>query len=133
MLTGLTPPGFSSHSDWVLRQEPEQRFVRSIAVFWSTVLAIFQFLGALRDGTVGITCHEDPMCRNEQGVLVPPALKDFGRIDKIRTSWPFKGSSHNPVGLAVVIAISTEMDWTGLALLDTSFPYFCGKLARVST
>lgn len=51
-----------------------------------TILPVFQFLAMYRNTTVGLTCHDDRMCRNEQGILVPLATKGCERVDEIGMS-----------------------------------------------
>lgn len=45
-------------------------------------------------------------------------------VDEIALSWFLEGSSFDPVCSDVAVAISSEVDWTGLRLLDSWFPYF---------
>lgn len=66
---------FSYYSCLVLRPELRQGAVWSITVIYFTISPVFRFLGACRDDTVGLTCHDDCICRNRQSALVPLAPK----------------------------------------------------------
>lgn len=63
-------------------------------------------------------------------MLLAPEVGEI--VDEIGLSWLLEGSSFGPFCLAVAMGIFAEVDWTGLGLLDTWFPY-CWESARYST
>lgn len=116
-----------------LRQQPGKGLVWSISVISFSVLTVFQFgLGACRDGRFGFTCHNDRMCSNGKGVLVPLAIKVRDRVDEIWFCWFFEGSLFDPFRSVIAEARSTEVNWMGLALIWILGFHIGGKLDRYS-
>lgn len=123
MLTVPMLTVLSNYSDLVLCHELWQSLVWSICRILSTVLTVFQILGACRDGSVSFTCHDDRMYHNGQGLLVPLAPKVRERINKVELPWSLDGSSFDPFPSVVAVARLTEVEWTFLGSFDTWLPY----------
>lgn len=107
----------------MLRQQLGEGVVWSITGIEFTVLTVFRYLGAYGDSTAGLTCRDDGMCRNGQGVPVPLATNFCKCIDEIGLSGVLEGSSFDPVSSVIDVARPAEVDWTGLAPLETRFPH----------
>lgn len=104
---------------FLLRQQPKIGPVWSVAVMESTILTSFPILWACWDDTVGLTFHDDSLCRKVQRVLVHLAQG----FTKASMRSGYRGSerpSFDPVCLMVATAGSVEMDWT--------CPHFAGYL-----
>lgn len=101
---------------------PGKGLIWSIAVIEVSFLTAFGFLGTRSNSTLWLTWHNNRLCHNGQGVLVPLAPKARECIDEVGLSWILEGSSFDPVRLLVPVTRSAEVDWTGLASLDTWLP-----------
>lgn len=73
----------SSYPDFGLLEKRGQDVVWSIAVIKFTVSIAFKFFGACYSGIDGLTCTDDCMCCNGQGVLVPLTCNVLKPNDKI--------------------------------------------------
>lgn len=129
MLTLPSSPVLSYYSDLVLPLQPRQSLAWSISVIQFTVLSVSCFLGTCCVGTGRLTCQDDDICLNGQGVLVPHASIVSERVYEIWLSWFFVRPSFDPVFSIVAVVRCAEIDWTGLRSLDTLFPY-CGETGK---
>lgn len=73
------------------------------------------------------------MCGNGQDVLMPLPPKACERVGKIGLSWFLEGSRIDSVRSFVAVARSSQIDWTGLSLLDKLFTYLWETLKAVDS
>lgn len=86
-----------------------------------SVLPFFGILGTCCYGHARLTCHEEWMCSNGQGVYAPVATKVYKPVDEIGLLWLLERSSSDSVCYVIAVAEYTEVNWMGLAPLDTWF------------
>lgn len=112
-------------SDW-------DRLFGSIANIVFTVFTVFLSLRKGRNGTLGFTSHDECLCRNWLGLIMPLVARVYERLDERGLTWFLKRWSSELVCSAIPLAPSNEVDWMGLAPLETCSHIF-GKVAKNSS